>query len=89
MKRKILFLSLFVLSCFLFSACKSKTPTVDVLEGIRSAPVVKIEYALASDKTPVLADNTVTFSTIADMRIEPSDEPFEEDWIYRFTYNPK
>ena len=37
---------------------------------------------------PYSPDNVGSASSIAEMNIQPSDQPFDEEWIYRFTYNP-
>ena len=58
------------------------------MQAISSAPVVKLEYAGQQDAEPIFADNVGSASSIAEMNIQPSDQPFDEEWIYRFTYNP-
>ena len=58
------------------------------MQEISSAPVVKLEYAGQQDAEPIFADNVGSASSIAEMNIQPSDQPFDEEWIYRFTYNP-
>lgn len=60
-----------------------------LMETIRSAPVVKLEYADQSDHQQVFVDNTGSTASIADMDIQSSQNGFSEEWVYRFTYNPR
>ena len=76
------------LACLLLSACASGQTEGDILDEIRSAPVVKLEYSGQADSAPIFADNAGTTESVADMAIQASDLAFQEDWIYRFTYNP-
>lgn len=91
MKKGMLFAALLILLIFLFmlASCKSNEVENDVLEEIRSAPVVKLESATHPDNEPIFIDNTGTSTSIADARIQVGSEDFSEEWIYRFTYNPK
>ena len=60
-----------------------------LMETIRSAPVVKLEYADQSDHQQVFVDNAGSTASIADMDIQSSQNGFREEWLYRFTYNPR
>ena len=60
-----------------------------LMETIRSAPVVKLEYADQSDHQQVFVDNAGSTASIADMDIQSSQNGFSEEWLYRFTYNPR
>ena len=59
------------------------------MEEIRSAPVVKLECAGQEGGEPVFCYDPVSMSSLAEMRIQPSQGEFTEDWVYRFTYNPR
>lgn len=83
--------AIILLSCIILlslTACNVSKTENDVLEEIRSAPVVKLESAIQQDSQPFFVDNAGTTTSIADMRIQSSAEEFSEEWIYRFTYNP-
>lgn len=60
-----------------------------LLAEIRSAPVVKLEYADQPDHQLVFVDNAGSTASIADMDIDSSQDEFSEEWLYRFTYNPR
>ena len=60
-----------------------------LLEEIRSAPVVKLEYADQTDHQPIFVDNAGSTASIADMDIQSSQDGFNEEWLYRFTCNPR
>ena len=89
MKRKQILWLILCSFCLLFSACSSNQEENNILEEIRSAPVVKLEFAEQQSDEPIFADNTVPTETFADLRIQTSDDEWDEEWIYRFTYNPK
>ena len=88
-----IFGSVLLLSCLLFSGCQPSESSGEsesgILEEIRTAPVVKLEFAEQPDNEPIFADNAGTTTSLADMRIIPADEAFTQEWIYRFTYNPQ
>ncbi len=71
------------------ASCDANQAENAVLEEIRSAPAVKLESAEQQDSNPVFVDNAGTTASVADMRIQPSAEAFNEEWRYRFTYNPQ
>ena len=87
MKKIWMILCLIFIASFTLSSCNQKVKTDDIWEQVRSAPVVKLEWA-QQDEEPIFVDNTGSVTAIADMRIQPSDQTFDEEWIYRFTYNP-
>lgn len=87
MKKIWMILCLIFIASFTLSSCNQKGKTDDIWEQVRSAPVVKLESA-QQDEEPIFVDNTGSVTAIADMRIQPSDQTFDEEWIYRFTYNP-
>ena len=87
MKKWKLLVALFGLSCLLFSACKENAESEDIFEEIRTSPVIKLESQ--QDTVPIYIDNVGSAVSIADMRIEPSSDIFDQEWIYRFTYSPK
>lgn len=92
MRKRNLFTGILLLVCFiLFSltSCKTDEAENDVLEEVRSAPVVKLESIEQQDSEPILVDNVGTVASISDMRIQPSTDTFDEEWLYRFTYNPQ
>ena len=69
-------------------ACNNAESNSDIFEEIRTAPVVKLESAQDKDNGPIFCDNAGTTASLADMAIQPSDEEFDGEWLYRFTYNP-
>ena len=87
MKKIWMILCLIFIASFTLSSCNQKVKTDDIWEQVRSAPVVKLESA-QQDEEPIFVDNTGSVTAIADMRIQPSDQTFDEEWIYRFSYNP-
>ena len=87
MKKIWMILCLIFIASFTLSSCNQAVQTDDIWEQVRSAPVVKLEWA-QQDEEPIFVDNTGSVTAIADMRIQPSDQTFDEEWIYRFTYNP-
>ena len=80
-------LCLIFIASFTLSSCNQAVQTDDIWEQVRSAPVVKLEWAQQNEE-PIFVDNTGSVTAIADMRIQPSDQTFDEEWIYRFSYNP-
>lgn len=70
------------------TACHVSETEKNVLEEIRLAPVVKLECAEQQNSQPIFVDNVVTTTSIVDMRIQSATEAFDEEWLYRFTYNP-
>lgn len=83
--------TIILLSCIILltlTACNVSETENNVLEEIRSAPVVKLESSEQQDSQPIFVDNVGTTTSIADMRIQSSTEEFSEEWLYRFTYNP-
>ena len=87
MKKIWMILCLIFIASFTLSSCNQAVQTDDIWEQVRRAPVVKLEWA-QQDEEPIFADNTGSVTAIADMRIQPSDQTFDEEWIYRFSYNP-
>lgn len=87
MKKIWMILCLIFIASFTLSSCNQAVQTDDIWEQVRSAPVVKLEWA-QQDEEPIFVDNTGSVTAIADMRIQPSDQTFDEEWIYRFSYNP-
>ena len=59
-----------------------------LMETIRSAPAVKLEYADQLNHQQVFVDNAGSTASIANMDIQSSQNGFTEEWLYRFTYNP-
>lgn len=80
--RKLRFLLLAQLVCLTLTACGEEK---DVMEEISSAPMVKVESA--EDGEAVIVSNEIT-KRLLDLTIQPSDEDFTGDWLYRFTYSP-
>ena len=87
MKKIWISLCLMFITNFTLSSCNQAVQTDDIWEQVRSAPVVKLESAQQNEE-PIFVDNTGSVTAIADMRIQPSDQTFDEEWIYRFSYNP-
>ena len=88
--RKRFILLLICAVCLLLAACApGEAEDSGVMEEIRSAPVVKLEYAGQEGGGPVFCYDPVSMSSLAEMRIQPSQGEFTEDWVYRFTYNPR
>ena len=87
MKKIWMILCLIFIASFTLSSCNQKGKTDDIWEQVRSAPAVKLESAQQNEE-PIFVDNTGSVTAIADMRIQPSDQTFDEEWIYRFSYNP-
>lgn len=88
--RKIPFMILLLsgITFLTLTACHIRETETNVLEEIHSAPVVKLECAGQQDSQPIFVDNVVTTTSIVDMRIQSSTKEFDEEWLYRFTYNP-
>lgn len=93
MGKKLFVLVLIALSsaCLVLASHNRQSVSVEnsLMETIRSAPVVKLEYADQSDHQQVFVDNTGSTASIADMDIQSSQNGFSEEWVYRFTYNPR
>ena len=87
MKRVYIFIIMLCSFCLLLSACKSDEAESSIFEEIRDAPVVKLESAEQQENEPLFSYSIIT--SVADMRIVPSDEEFNQEWLYRFTYNPR
>ena len=69
-------------------ACDNAESDADIFEEIRTAPVIKLESAQDTDNGPIFCDNAGTTTSLADMALQPSDEEFDGEWLYRFTYDP-
>ena len=80
--KKLRFLLLALLVCLTLTACGEEK---DVMEEISSAPFVKVESAEAGGD--VIVSNEITKQLLS-LTIQPSDEDFTGDWLYRFTYSP-
>ena len=80
--RKLRFLLLSLLVCLTLTACGEEK---DVMEEISSAPMVKVESA--EDGEAVIVSNHIV-KELSSLTIQPSDEDFTGDWLYRFTYSP-
>ena len=80
--KKLRFLLLALLVCLTLTACGEEK---DVMEEISSAPFVKVESAEAGGA--VIVSNEITKQLLS-LTIQPSDEDFTGDWLYRFTYSP-
>lgn len=77
-------------ACLLLSACAAdKAEDNGIMDEILSACVTKLEYSGQEGGDPVFSYSLVEMASIANMRIQPSEEEFTEEWIYRFTYNPR
>ena len=87
--RKVLLAALLFCLCLLPAGCNTGGSGSDVMDEIRNSPVVKLEFAGRQDAEPVFSDNAGTTASIADMRVQAPDGEFDEEWIYRFTYNPQ
>lgn len=91
--KKLFVLVLIALSsaCLVFAPHNRQSVPVEnsLMEAIRSAPVVKLEYADQPDHQLVFVDNAGSTASIADMDIDSSQDGFSEEWLYRFTYNPR
>lgn len=82
--KKLKFLLLALLFCIALTACGEEK---DVMEEIYSAPIVKVESAETG--AVIFANNDVTVTKqLSGLNIQPSDENFNGEWLYRFTYNP-
>lgn len=80
--KKLKFLLLALLVCLALTACGEEK---DVMEEISSAPFVKVESAVDGGAAIVSNETTKDLSALT---IQPSDEGFTGDWLYRFTYSP-
>ena len=87
MKRVYIFIIMLCSFCLLLSACKSAEAESSIFLYICTAPVVKLESAEQQENEPLFSYSIIT--SVADMRIVPSDEEFNQEWLYRFTYNPR
>ena len=76
--------------CLLLSSCGAD-PAEDsgILEKIGSAPVVKLEYSGQEDGKPILSWDPIMMWEWPNMMIQPAEGEFTEEWVYRFTYNPR
>lgn len=82
--KKLRCLLLALLVCLALTACGEEK---DVMEEIYSAPMVKVESAESG--AVIFANNDVTTTKqLSGLNIQPSDEDFSGEWLYRFTYNP-
>ena len=71
--RKRFALLLICAVCLLLAACApGEAGDSGVMEEIRSAPVVKLEYAGQEGGEPVFCYDPVSMSSLAEMRIQPS-----------------
>ena len=80
--KKLRFLLLALLVCLTLTACGEEK---DVMEEISSAPFVKVESAENGGAAIV---SNETMKDLSALTIQPSDEEFTGDWLYRFTYSP-
>lgn len=87
--KKRLVLILISTACLLLTACAPDEAEDGIMDEIRSAPVVKLEYSGQGGGEPAFCYDPVSMSSLADMRIQPSQGEFTEEWVYRFTYNPR
>ena len=80
MGKKLFVLVLIALSsaCLVLASHNRQSVSVEnsLMETIRSAPVVKLEYADQSDHQQVFVDNTGSTASIADMDIQSSQNGF-------------
>ena len=77
MKRVYIFIIMLCSFCLLLSACKSAEAESSIFEEIRTAPVVKLESAEQQENEPLFSYSIIT--SVADMRIVPSDEEFNQE----------
>ena len=81
--------SLAALALLLSSCGADPAEDSDIMEKIRSAPVVKLEYSGQEGGKPILSWDPIMMLTWPSMAIQPAEGEFTEEWIYRFTYNPR
>ena len=89
MKKVLILISMLCGIFLVLSGCKSDEQENNIMDEISTAPSVKLKFAQYSEKEPIYTDNAGTTRSIAEMRIVPSEEKFNQEWIYRFTYNPR
>ena len=89
MRKRFVLLLICAVGLLLAACAPGEAEDSGVMEEIRSAPVVKLEYAGQEGGGPVFCYDPVSMSSLAEMRIQPSQGEFTEDWVYRFTYNPR
>ena len=89
MRKRFILLLICAVGLLLAACAPGEAEDSGVMEEIRSAPVVKLEYARQEGGEPVFCYDPVSMSSLAEMRIQPSQGEFTEDWVYRFTYNPR
>lgn len=76
--------------CLLLSSCAAdQAEDNNIMEEIQSAPVVKLEYSGQEGGEPVFSWDPLTMSSLSVMRIQTAEGEFTEEWVYRFTYNPR
>ena len=74
------------LVCLLaLSACQAKAQ--EGRESVSAFPAAAFSYA-GDDGYKLITSEIDTLDTFDGLRIKPSDEPFEGEWIYRIVYNP-
>lgn len=66
----------------------SVEPEKDVMEEIYNSVAVKLEWAEDDTEPCILTSEILLFKSICDWNISPTDSIMNEDWIYRFTFNP-
>ena len=59
------------------------------MEEIGRSPVVKLEYSGQEGGKPILSWDPIMMLGWSSMAIQPTEGEFTEEWIYRFTYNPR
>lgn len=69
---------------------KSKDDTADIFSSVRNSPAATLEFVDDADKGYKLFTSEIaTLWTFDSLCIEPSEEAFSGDWIYRLVFNPK
>ena len=79
---------LFIVIYLLFN--KPENDTSDVMSSVRNSPAATLEFVGDADKGYKLFTSEIaTLWTFDSLCIEPSEEAFSGDWIYRLVFNPE
>lgn len=89
MIKKLIYICIcLMILCSCSSSTSDSNKDVDVMDKISSSPAVKLEYS--GDDEAIFIDNSLTqIHQLSSLNIEPAEGSFEDDWIYRFTYDPE
>ena len=82
--QKIVLIISVLLCCFFLASCTKEKEVVSVSDST----VAKFEFA-EDEGYKLFTSEVGSLYTFESLNIEPSEESFEGEWIYRITYDPK